>query len=259
MVTVAKTRPPARSAARSRPPKTGRTDRRHQDQAYADPHHDTDQRQHVPERQADAEAERHLPGGDQPAGQRPAGTAPLRPVAVRATTSRVPRASMARASAMPPIESTCRCPAWASFHGRVPERDPGQRGPDPVRAELTDQGVRPDEGERVHQHVQDVVADHRRDRPLADHAERGVAEQGVGVRVRVALGEERVRVPELGRIGEQGVPAPGDLPRLQDRVAGVLRDGLGDVAQRRPGEQYGQQQPTERGEGPLVPQQAYAR
>jgi hypothetical protein len=56
------------------------------------------------------------------------------------------------------------------------------------------------------------------------------------------------------RIGEQRVPAPGHLPRLYRRVADVARDRGGGVAQRRPGQHDGQQQPTQDRQRPLVPE-----
>ncbi|MBM0257885.1 hypothetical protein JNW89_14650 [Micromonospora sp. 4G55] len=40
-----------------------------------------------------------------------------------------PRASMASARATPPMPSTCRCPAWASFHGAYANDAPATAAP----------------------------------------------------------------------------------------------------------------------------------
>ena len=139
----------------------------------------------------------------QPARERPARTGPARPVAV-------PQRPAVAAGEHGQRQRDATGGEHLQVAGlgepprRVRERRPRHGRADPARAELADERVRPDEGEREHQHVHDVVAEQGGHRAGADHAGRHVAEQGVGEGEAVALGVERVGLPQARRVGERG-------------------------------------------------------
>jgi hypothetical protein len=138
----------------------------------------------------------------------------------------------------------------------VSEGDRGHGGAGAARAELPYQGVGADQQQRVGQHEKNVVAERGGERTVAEHAGRCVAEQTVAEREAVRLREERVRLPELGRVGEQDVPAPSDLPGLAGRVAEILRQGVQRVLQGGPGHRHSEGDRDVRDQGVLVDQAA---
>ena len=142
---------------------------------------------------------------------------------------------------MPPTEIRCRCPSCASRHGAYANATPATAAPVRPGAELPDQGVRADEEQGVRQHEDDVVAQDRRGGTAADHAERGVPEQGVGE-------GEAVRAP--GRTRWTATAASGSVSRMcpDQAICQACRvgsqvscgNGVQRVAQCRPGHQHGQ-------------------
>jgi hypothetical protein len=139
---------------------------------------------------------------------------------------------------------------------RVREGHRRDGGAGAARAELAHQGVAADEQQGVSQHEQDVVPQQRRHRAVAEHAGRRVTEEAVAVREAVPLGEERVGLPEAGRVGQQDVAGPRDLPGLAGRVPDVLRHGVQRITQGRPGEGDGQDQTGVRDQRVLVDEDA---
>ena len=109
------------------------------------------------------------------------------------------------------------------------------------------------EGEGVRQQQDEVVADDGGDRAVPDEGERRVAEQAVG-EGEAALGRPGdVALEQRGRRGGERVAAPGEEPRLAERVAGVLRDAGAEVAHQRPGQQDGERGAGGQPAGPLEP------
>lgn len=207
--------------------------------------------QEVREREADAEAETDLPGRDRPAGQGPARTVRAGPVAA-AQRPAVPARQHGQAQRDPAGGQHVEVPAVRQPPRREGPPDAGDDGSHPARTQLPYQGIRPDKGERVRDDVQDVVSKDRRLRTRAEPPGRCVAEQGVAVGEAVRRREEGVGVPQVRRIGEQRVPGPGDLPRLQRRIPQVTGDRGPGVAQRGPGERAGEHQRGHAGQEPLV-------
>jgi hypothetical protein len=96
--------------------------------------------------------------------------------------------------------------------------------------ELAGEHVRTEEGKRVREQEDEVVAEDRVVGPFADQPRGCVSDQGVAEGERVGLGPELVRLEEVERLVCERVPAPGDLPRLRQGIAEVLRDRLAEVS-----------------------------
>ena len=112
---------------------------------------------------------------------------------------------------------------------RVGEGDGGDQRARVADPELTGEDIRAEEGERVGEEEDEVVADDRVVGPVSDEARGRVSDQGVAERERVGLGPELVRLEEVEWLVRECVAAPGDLPRLRERIAEVLRDRLAEV------------------------------
>src|SRR5204863_9453279 len=87
-----------------------------------------------------------------------------------------------------------------------------------AQPELAREQVRAEEGERVGEEEEQVVADERRVRPATDQTGRRIADESVAEGERVPDRPEPVRVEEVERLMEQGVASPGRLPGLRQGV-----------------------------------------
>ncbi len=162
-------------------------------------------RQHVRERQPDAEAQAELPGGHRPARIHPPDAPPLGAVAV-AQRPAVPPGQHGQRERDAAVGDDVQVPRLGEQPRRVRVARPGHRRARAPRAELPGQHVRPERGQRMGQHEHDVVAQQGGLGAGADHAGRCVPEQRVGEGEAPRLGEERVGVPQLRRFGQQDVP-----------------------------------------------------
>ena len=128
----------------------------------------------------------------------------------------------------------CRWTLLLQAPGRVGERRAGDERARPAGAELAREQVRAGEAQRVGDQEQQVVAGDGRVHAFADEARGRVADERVGDRKAVAHRPERVGLKEAEGLRLQRVPVPGDLPRLHERVAEILRDDLAEVQRQRP-------------------------
>jgi hypothetical protein len=207
--------------------------------AAATPPHDRgDQPQRgeqVGERQPEREAERELPRGDRKRRQHE----PRTPQAVATHPEREREWD-------PAARDHVHVPVLLEAEGREGESRPGDdrsRGPDP---QLARQQVCAEEGQRVGEQEQHVVARHGGLAPRPDQPGRRVAEQGVGECKRVVERPELVGLEELERLMGERVAAPRHLPRLHQRVAEVLGDVLSQMQHQRPVHDHGEQAGAER-------------
>ena len=200
----------------------------------ADQGHHGDDREHVTEGQADAEAEADLPGRDEPARQRPARLGRLRAVAV-AQREAVAAGQHGQAERDPAGRQHVHVAGLRQPPRRVGESRARHGRAGLARPELPRQHVGAEERQGMQQDIDYVVPNQRRREARPDHAEREVAQQRVGEGIAVAVGEEGVGVPQVAGIGRswRGRPTRSSRPARSDPrcPAGSCRPGYRRVGQ----------------------------
>ncbi len=117
----------------------------------------------------------------------------------------------------------------------VGERGSSRGGAQCADPELARQQVSTEERQRVREEEEGVVADDRRMRTgLREDPDGRVPDERVREGERVVVRPERVRLPQVERRVHERVTDPGDLPRLQQRIAEVLPDVAAQVQNERP-------------------------
>ena len=151
---------------------------------------------------------------------------------------------------MPPLAITCMWPSCSSRNGANAKATPATAAPaGPI--DLSRQQIRAEEGQGVGEDEEDVVADDRLFRTVADHPCGGVADQRIAEGERVWDRPEAVRVEEFERLIEERVAAPGGLPGDRQRVADVAGDHIPEIEDERPGHRRRPPQPRLRRAAPL--------
>ena len=95
--------------------------------------------------------------------------------------------------------------------------------------------------------------------PLPSVPDRRVAGERVREREAVVERPEDVGLEVVERLVQEGVTAPADLPRLDERVADVPRNVARHVQRERPVHRDGEQAGGERGKPDLAPREGRAR
>ena len=173
--------------------------------------------------QAQREAEAQLPRGHEPAGQHETGV--VSAVAAQQQKQRQRDAAGGDHMQMAGLRDAV---------GRVRERRAGCGAARAAEAELACEQICAQEAQRPGEQEQQVVAHQRGHGSRAEQRGRAVAEQRVGEREGLVMRPERVRVPQMERVVEHGVPLPGELPRGAHRVAEVLAYVRAQVGRDRP-------------------------
>ena len=202
----------------------------------------------VCERKTERPADRQLPGRDDPGPEDP-------PVAAQADAAHGEGGGQRDAAARDHLQVA----VLLQPVGRVGEGRAGDHGADGPEPEFAGEQVRAEEGERVGEDEERVVADHRRVRALADQSRRRIPDQGVPEGERVVGRPEAIGVEEVERLVEQGVTAPGRLPGLRQRVADVAWDGRPQMQDQGPGHHDREQAGPDRGEPHLSPGHLWRR
>lgn len=81
---------------------------------------------------------------------------------------------------------------------------------------------------------------------LAERADRRIADESIGEGEAVGEWPEGVRLEEVERLVQQRVSAPGDDPRLEQRILEIARDDARQPRRQGPGRRYGKQEAGER-------------
>jgi len=201
------------------------------------------------ERQPEAEADRHLPGDHDPAGRdqrRPAGVAGAAPVAAQQQEERQRDAAAAE---------DVQVAALLQAPGRVGERCARHGRGQPPHPQLAGQQVGPGEGQRAGEEEDHVVADDRGGHAPAREVQRRVPDERVGEGERVGQRPELVGLEEGKGLVHDRVGAPGQLPRLRQRIAEVLGQVGVQVQGQRPEHRHGQGDRPDGQEEQLAPRQ----
>ena len=148
----------------------------------------------VGERQTEGEAERELPAGDQPGGEQPPRVSQPHPAYPERQAERDP----ARGDHL-------QVPVLLEPEGGEGIGGARHRRSRRAKSELSRQQIGAEEGERVSEQEEEVVANDRVVRPRADQPGGRVADQGVPVGERVLDWPKLVRLEEVERLVGEGM------------------------------------------------------